>query len=315
MSTSWIYFPVAGGATLVSCWQARRQVVGAAADHAVITDLDNTIYDFARYYEAGLTGLVSRICSEFDFGIAEATARLREVYTARKSIEYPFAIEEFPELKSMPQTSRSKFVREALAAFWDGATGQLEAYRTVRETLRHLDQEGIPVIAYTDAPIHEAMRRLRALEIDCYFTGIVAQSWFHRKNGTIIVLLDELPGHRRTPRHLKFVWRASWDNRKPCELIYRKIALGMGINLRNIVVIGDSIERDLQPAIDLGCIGIWASYGKRSSGSEGLLRQVIPHLLPEVRDIRNEPPGKISEACQFEDVVQYLPIQQFLIPG
>jgi phosphoglycolate phosphatase len=287
----------------------------AAPKYAVITDLDNTIYDFARYYEAGLTGLVPRICAEFDCSTVEATARLREVYTARRSIEYPFAIEEFPELQCMPEESRNKFVREALAAFWDAATGQLEAYRTVKETLRHLDRERIPVIAYTDAPIHEAMRRLRALGIDRYFTGIVAQSWFRRNNGTIIVLLDDLPGHGRVSRHLKFVWRESWDNRKPCEVIYRKIALGMAINPRNIVVIGDSIERDLQPAVDLGCTGMWASYGKRSNNGEGLLRQVVPHLLPEVRNIRGTASGEICEAYQFEDVVQHLPIQQFLVPG
>lgn len=289
--------------------------MGAAAKYAVITDLDNTIYDFARYYEAGLTGLVSRICAEFDFTTGEATARLREVYTARRSIEYPFAIEEFPELRSMTEESRSKFVREALAAFWDAATGQLKAYRTVRETLRHLDQEGIPVVAYTDAPIHEAMRRLRTLGVDRYFTGIVAQSWFRRRNGTIIVLLDELPGYRRASRHLKFVWRASWDNRKPSELIYRKIALGMAVDPRNIVVIGDSVERDLLPAIDLGCTGIWASYGKRSTGGEELLRQVVPHLLPEVRKMGSAASGEIYEAHQFEDIVQHLPIQQFLVPG
>ena len=289
--------------------------MAVAAKYAVITDLDNTIYDFARYYEAGLTGLVSRICAEFRCSTAEATARLREVYTARSSIEYPFAIEEFPELRFMPEESRNKFVREALAAFWNAATGQLETYRTVKETLRHLDREGIPVVAYTDAPIHEAMRRLRALGVDRYFTGIVAQSWFRRRNGTIIVLLDELPGHGRASRHLKFVWRATWDNRKPCELIYREIASRMGINPRNIVVIGDSVERDLQPAIDIGCTGMWASYGKRSGDGEALLRQVVPHLLPEVRNMRSAASGEICEAYQFEDVVQHLPIQQFLVPG
>jgi FMN phosphatase YigB (HAD superfamily) len=289
--------------------------VSAAAKYAVITDLDNTISDFARYYEAGLAALVARICAEFEFTTAGATTRLREVYSARGSIEYPFAIEEFPELQSMPEESRSKFAREALTAFWDGATGQLEAYRTVRETLRHLDHEGIPVVAYTDAPLHEAMRRLRALGIDRYFTGIVAQSWFRRRNGTIVVLLEDLPGHRRASRRLKFVWRASWDNRKPSELIYRKIALGIGIDPRKIVVIGDSVERDLLPAMDLGCKGIWASYGRRSPGGEGLLRQVVPNLLPEVRNMRSSAPVEICEAGQFEDVVQHLPIQQFLVPG
>jgi FMN phosphatase YigB (HAD superfamily) len=295
--------------------KGRRRVVGAVAKGAVIADLDNTLYDFAAYYEAGLAALVARICVEFGFTPADATARLRDVYTERGSIEYPFAVEEFPELQSMPKESRSEFAREALATFWASATGQLKVYRTVRETLHHLDQEDIPVIAYTDAPIHEAMRRLRALGIDRYFTGIVAQSWFRRPNGTILVLLDELPGHRRASRHLKFVWRASCDNKKPSELIYQNIAFNIGIDPRNIVVIGDSIERDLLPAMDLGCIGVWASYGKRSAGTEGLLRQVVPDLLPEVKIMRSTAPAQIRKADQFADVVQHLPIQQFLIPG
>lgn len=237
--------------------------MGTRDRYAVVTDLDNTIYDFARYYEAGLEGLVARICVEFNFSPAEATARLRDIYTRHQTIEYPFAIEEFPELQFLARESRREFVRDAMAAFWGHATQQLKPYCTVRETLRHLAQERIPVVAYTDAPIHEAMRRLRALEIDRYFAGIVAQRWFRRRNSTILVLLNELPGHGGISKHLKFAWRTSWDERKPCELIYRNISAHMGSELRQMVVIGDSIERDLEPAINLGCTGIWASYGKR----------------------------------------------------
>lgn len=86
----------------------------------------------------------------------------------------------------------------------------------------------------------------------------------------------------------------------------------MDSELRHMVVIGDSIERDLKPAINLGCTGIWASYGKRNEFDEGLLRQVVPDLLPEVSIARQEASGPICEARKFEDIVRHLPIQQVM---
>lgn len=276
----------------------------------LITDLDNTLYDFSIYYQAGLEAVVATIRDEFSLSSDQVVRRLREVYHRHGTIEYPFAIEEFPEVHNLPQGRRQLFARHVVSSFWVNATRRLEPYRTVRDTLYHLARQQVALIAYTDAPIVEAARRLRWLGFLGQVSGIVGQQWSRRKRCTMLLLMSDLPGHTRHGR--KLVLRTSRDERKPSRLVYERIAHRLGSAAENITVIGDSIRRDLMPALELGCTVVWARYGLRDHATEGLLRDVVPDILPEVIDTKPEVPASVHIADRFEDVVAHLPVQQLL---
>ncbi|XVV15287.1 HAD family hydrolase [Actinoplanes sp. CA-131856] len=282
---------------------------------ALITDLDNTLYDFPTFYEAGLRAAVSEITELLSLTPDEAISRLRDVYAERGTIEYAFAVEEFPEMKKVPRETQIAIAKQITNSFWVSATKTLEPYDTVKETLRVLADQRIAVIGYTDAPIHEAMRRLKAMRLDVYLTGIVAQYWRRRRPGYAL-LMSELPGHARASSRRRFAWRTSQNEKKPNSQVYARIADHLGCEADRVTVIGDSVERDLLPAVQLGFGAVWARYGRRDRAEDHLMmRRIVPDVLPEVRRKGPALPSQISAADRFEDILSYLPVQQMLPIG
>jgi len=278
----------------------------------LITDIDNTLYDFPAYYEAGLRAAIEEILNTFDADIDTVIAWLRDIYARHGSIEYPFAIEELPPARNFGLDRRHQFVQRTLRAFWTAATAQLELYPTVQFALRELHRQGVPVIAYTDAPIHEATRRLSQLGVSRYLTGIVARAWFRKRPmATFVLCLQDLPGFSRPSRRLEIVWRIPSSERKPSVAVYQRISNAFDMRPSKVTVVGDSIPRDLVPAMDAGMNAVWARYGIRDIERETLLRRVVPNRLPELQSRNNcsVPPTTID---LFEHVVQQLPVQQIL---
>jgi FMN phosphatase YigB (HAD superfamily) len=279
----------------------------------VITDVDNTFYDFGAYFEAGLQALIPEVARQLQISTDAAIASLRAVYQKFGSIEYPFAIEEFQELKPLPLERRRAIVERTTAAFWESGRAALIAYPSVAETLAHLRRERVPVVAFTDAPVHEATRRVGALNLDKYLSGLVATEWFpRRKAATRVLRVDEVPGFVRVPRRLTVVGRLAGEQRKPNAQTYERIAAAFGLNPVDVTVIGDSPRRDLAPAASLGMTAVWARYGERHPEREDLLQQVVPTRLPEIDASQASAASAFPAVDRFEELLKYLPTQQVL---
>lgn len=277
----------------------------------LITDLDNTLYDFPAYYEAGLAAIVEELGTSLGLSDGDITHRLRAVYDRHQSIEYPFAIEEIPEVSELPEDIRLLYVRRALKTFWMSATASLTLYPSVLETLIELRRQRVPIVAYTDAPIHEATRRISSLGIRPYIVGIVAQQWFRRRpRRTFVARIDELPGFYRPSRRMPVLWRI--NERKPSSMTYEKLLSVFNLTACRAVTVGDSYQRDLRPAAQLGMTALWASYGHRDGSGEGLLQSVVPNRLPEVGLAYQPTEFPAFKIDKFADVISYLPVQQLL---
>lgn len=281
----------------------------------LITDMDNTLYDFPTYYEAGLKAMVSRLCEVLDIEEETVIERLRAIYATHQSIEYPFAIEEIPELHALGYAARQSIIKQVISEFWTEASKALCLYPTVMETLHELRRQRIPVVAYTDAPIHEAVRRLRKLKIDKYVTGLVAQQWFRRRpKKSFAIALTDVPGFGAPPRKFRIVWRIPSSERKPSASVYSRIRSEFDIESHRVAVVGDSITRDLSPAIDNGMRAIWARYGKRSGGAatEQLLMRVVPSRHPEVGHAIRDDSTLAVTIDSFHQVIETMPVQQVI---
>ncbi|WP_028805917.1 HAD family hydrolase [Streptomyces sp. 142MFCol3.1] len=278
----------------------------------LVTDLDNTLYDFAAYYEAGISALVAELEARLAIDSSTVTEKLRDVFTRHGSIEYPFAVEELPEVLELPRASRREVTRACLKAFWDAGSATIHPYPTVLRTLGHLQQENVAIIGHTDAPIHEVLRRLRHLKLDRYLTGIVAQQWFRRRpRSSQAVYLTEVPGWSRPSRRFRPLWRIPVADLKPNAVMYRRIIDDFGVAPRYVTVIGDSVARDLVPAVEAGCAAVWARYGRRS-GVGGLMAEVVPHILPEVGMAEPADTSAIRRVDSFEGVLAYMATQQVI---
>ncbi len=126
----------------------------------LITDVDNTLYEFGTYFEAGLRGPVPVAAASLGRSEGYVLDMLKTVFTARGSIEYPFPLADFPDVRDMSADRRRDLIRLTSEAFWREAISVLTPYPGVIATLRHLRNDGVDVVAFTDAPFHDAARRL-----------------------------------------------------------------------------------------------------------------------------------------------------------
>lgn len=285
--------------------------------HALlIVDLDNTLYDFPLYYESGLQAVFAKLERRFSLPTSEVAERLQTVFARYQSVEYPFAIEEIPEVLALGEGERFQFVRDVVHEFWSCASRNLTLYPGVLDGLTEIRRQRIPVVAYTDAPINEAMRRIRRLNLEVYITGIVAQQSFRRRpKRTFTMYARDVPGFASPSRRMKLVWRVATSERKPSTTIYQRLIEAFGISPGLVTVVGDSVQRDLVPAIEVGMAGVWASYGQRDGKREDLLQSVVPSRLPELGSRTTPEAVGASTITRFNQVVEHMPIQQLMWLG
>jgi phosphoglycolate phosphatase len=277
----------------------------------LVTDLDNTLYDFPRFYEAGLSALLATVSKWVDVHEDDALDSLRIAYEVHQSIEYPFGVESILRDSGLDRPTAVDAASACLEAFWESARHALRPYPSVRPTLSLLVDQRIVVIGLTDAPVREAMRRLHHLGLLRYFSRLMALSLFTRRSpGSVLVRLEDVPGYGRyLPKRVEGLPRTM---RKPNSDVYQSIIATYDVAPERVVVVGDSIQRDLAPAIAVGARGVWARYGTRRFEAERLIPKVVPFKLPEVTGRPGAAVEAVPSIDRFDEVLRHLPVQQVL---
>ena len=120
----------------------------------------------------------------------------------------------------------------------------LEVYPDVAETLSRISALGLRTGVVTDAYDRDARDRLEVACLDGFFDCLVTFE---------------------TTRQ-----------RKPAPAPFRVALASLGVQPGEAVYVGDSLERDIEPAKKLGLFAVHATYGDRNIG-------VQPDVTPDVR--------------------------------
>ena len=136
----------------------------------------------------------------------------------------------------------------------------IHPYPGVPETLQHLLDEGYPMCIVTDAHSRDATLRLEKIGILPYFTSMVSFDLVREKK----------PGHGPFLTALEMMQASPSD----------------------VLLIGDSIRRDIEPCTRLGIRTVYARYGDRFSAD----RQ--EHGADYVIDSMNELPPILERINQ-----------------
>jgi FMN phosphatase YigB (HAD superfamily) len=274
----------------------------------LITDLDNTLYDFVSFYEAAMNAQIRYLSDAATIEFDELVGEYRAVFERCGSIEYPFAAAWFGSVRARTAIDRRGML-EALRVYWAAGQAALSPYPTVATSLRHIHRCGVPIVAMTDAPIFEAARRLRSLGLHEYFSGLIGQAGRKVSGRAFVRLTDsDVPGYGRLTR--AFNWSLTANESKPNPAPLERLVEMYGVCPTDVFVVGDSLQRDLAPAVSLGMNGLWARYGTRRFADEQLLPRLVPSRLPEVSS--SAPNVDALPIDSFSEVVGYLPIQQCL---
>src|ERR1700744_4162534 len=83
----------------------------------LVTDFDNTLYDFAAYFSPCFRAMVHALARETKLEEQVLISDFQAVYEQHKTIEYAFSVQELPSLANLPSLEISRLVHIATVAF------------------------------------------------------------------------------------------------------------------------------------------------------------------------------------------------------
>ncbi len=246
----------------------------------IVTDIDNTVFDWVNYYVASFNALLDTVASIIGSTRQALANEAKDVFTAHGSIEYQFLVQELKSVNHFYGNDIDSMLNDAVfrrrEAFMNAAQQVLKPYNDVHATFAEIDRHypDLPIVALTDAPRYVAMWKLNKFGLLDFFDAVyglpdprvptcevnrrvkvdpeillkhLQQSNFGFE-GKIRILPDdyEKPG----VSGLKTVLM-DFELDEPAE--HRKTVLW----------IGDSLRKDIGLGNRLGVRSAWAEYGTR----------------------------------------------------
>jgi FMN phosphatase YigB (HAD superfamily) len=226
----------------------------------VVTDLDNTLYDWVTCFTTAFYRMVAVAAERLVVDEERLIDELREIHRRYGNSEQPFALMETRAvLERYPGVDRPRLARElddAFQAFNRERGRHLRLYDGVLDTLQRLRRAEVPVVVHTEATVPNALHRLRALGLERLFECLYAiepAGQGHYDPERARSLLD-------TPMR---VVDLSAAERKPDPRVLLEICRQMRVPAADTLYVGDSIRRDVGMAKRAGAWAAWAEYGTR----------------------------------------------------
>jgi phosphoglycolate phosphatase-like HAD superfamily hydrolase len=244
----------------------------------LITDLDNTLYDWVTFFAKAFQRMLDELSSLIDVDEQVLVGEFRTLHRVYGSSEQPFTILDLPAVRKHFGDLRRRELKclldGPLHAFNSVRKQHLRLYGSVAETLSMLRSRGVLVVGHTESMAVNAYFRLQWLKIDQYFRRLYA-------------LESDYPGHPDPERSAALQLPADLvrvlprHERKPNPALLRDICRQEGVSIEDTWYVGDSIARDISMAKAAGITAIWARYGTLYDRDSWRLLVSISHWSEE----------------------------------
>ena len=234
----------------------------------VITDLDNTLYDWVDIWYRGFRPMLDVLVSQSGISEDKLCAEIKAVYERHGTAEYAFLIEELPSLQEKhPGENLKEIYEDAIKAYCKGRKAATKLYPTVRDTLDTIRAAGALIVAYTESQVFYACSRMKRLELDNIIDFIYSPPDHNIPGATHPEDFRMYPpehyqlshtGVRTTPK----------DKLKPSVEVLLAILKDFEVSPSSVAYIGDDLVKDVSMGQGAGVLDAWAKYGKASYESE-----------------------------------------------
>jgi phosphoglycolate phosphatase len=277
---------------------------------AVVTDLDNTLYSWVDYIVPSVEAMVASLMETTGRPRIDIVQSLKAVYARHESNEYPFAIQEsrlFHPYKTDFDSFDALVVRPAQRAFAEARRRYLHPYPGVVETLRALREDGLQIVALTDAPRNAVERRIQLLGLEGLFDGLYAlEGYALPENVNPEIRRRDEAGHYRLKGTR--VVELPRGAEKPDPRGLRRILKDLGVAPSEVLFVGDNVKKDMALAAAVGATGVWAEYGTYVSTEYRERLAVISAKRVTQRHVPDEAQGRwplaISSFTQVRELAQ-----------
>ena len=226
----------------------------------IITDLDNTLYDWVTFFAASFGAMLASLERLTQVPRSRLEAEFKAIHQRYGNSEQPYALLELPSLIDAAGTSDrtllAQFAAEPLRVFNETRRATLRLYPGVAAALERFDRLQIPVVAHTEAMVLNSFYRLVVLEIDQHFRHLYCLE------GRVTAHPYPERARRLTPRP-GFVREFPATERKPSPDVIFDLCRSEGVSPSDCIYVGDSVARDVAMAREAGAIAVWARYGTR----------------------------------------------------
>ncbi|WP_082972329.1 HAD family hydrolase [Mycobacterium sp. 1245852.3] len=215
----------------------------------LITDLDNTLYDWVGSFVPSFYAMIDDAVTRWSIPREVLLDDLRAVHQRHGSSEHPFALSEARCIRDhFAELSEDEVRQEldpAFYAFNKARKAHLQLYPGVHETLKAIEAEGVPIVAYTDARAVNGADRIEKLGLRPFIKRLYA------------------PAQRLSSadHECDYVTVLPSEDRKPNPKTLRDICDRLDVDPRFSLYLGDSLVRDVFMAKCAGVVSAWARYG------------------------------------------------------
>lgn len=227
----------------------------------LITDLDNTLYDWVSFFAQAFEAMVAELTVLLDVDARTIFEDFKAVHGRYGDSEYPFAVLELASVRrcfgDLPREELKARLDGPLHAFNAARKRELKLYDSVATTLSGLVRRGITIIGHTEALAVNASFRLHKLGIDKYFRHLYALE---------ATVPPRPPNPERAALQFHrpdFIQLVPRSERKPNPRLLADICAREQVDLKDAWYVGDSLSRDILMAQAAGVTSVWAEYGTR----------------------------------------------------
>jgi FMN phosphatase YigB (HAD superfamily) len=265
------------------------------AFRVLITDLDNTLYDWYAFFIPAFYGMISEAAKILGCTDAELIADMKQVHVHFGDVEHPFSLMRTSlvqkKFSGISDSDKMEKLDPAFYMFNRIRREKLQLFPTVRETLSSLKSRGVIIIGHTDSRSLAAIGRLDKLGIIDFFDTVYCQSRYD----------SEHPIAERRPYWdallSKVIVRELPSNQtKPHPQVLKDIFLGERLRPEETVYVGDSKSRDILMAKDAGVYAAWAKYGAWKSADFYKQLVAISHWTKKEID------EEVAYSAQVKDI-------------
>ena len=264
---------------------------------AIITDADNTLYSWVEYIVPSLEAMTETLCRATGFDRDAIVDSMKKVFSKYSTNEYAFVLQEadiFEDIKRRDYAWFQEHVVNASRFSFNRARKEsLRVYPGVHKALNVLCSHGIRVIGLSAAPAFPVEQRLKHLGVDKYLEAFYALKSYpvpksHELDEAIVNRISV--GYYKS--RIKRVVELPLSFEKPSTRGIRKILDDERLKPERVLIIGDSVKKDIRIAQELGIVDVWARYG--TVVSPELKDKLNYYSAPEIQRRNVSQPGDVS---------------------
>jgi phosphoglycolate phosphatase len=232
----------------------------------VITDLDNTIYNWVDFYIPSYLAMVEELTRLTGVPQERLKGSFKRLHERYRTTEYAFAVEMLDVLSPLNAGLSARQICQrydsAIRAFRRKRKETLRLYDGVQETLVALRTSGKKIVAHTEALMFYASQRLGRLGVEALYDAIFAPPDHGfpeavrpedvRYFDDVTRYISPIPGQFALDHRL----------RKPEPAILELVLDRMAVSPKEAVYVGDSLRRDVIMAQRCGVWDVHARYGQ-----------------------------------------------------